>query len=130
MTFPLHIDHFPDEDGENDVNSFDDISNYEDGGDFDETQYLVQFGRNNKQFNCKYFSYNGLSTRFIDQKNPGEPSTDVFLNDDNDDADVDPSLVGRVRLGNHLTNPVPTKTHRCSVSLWFFNFFYISIFLW
>ena len=47
---------------------------------------------NNKQFNCKYFSYNGLSTRFIDQKNPGEPSTDVFLNDDNDDANVDPSL--------------------------------------
>ena len=40
------------------------------------------------------------------------------------------SLVGRVRLGNHLTNPVPTKTHRCSVNLWFFNFFYISIFLW
>ena len=63
-------------------------------------------------------------------KHPGEPSTDVFLNDYNDDADVDLSLVGRVRLGNHLTNPVPTKTHRCSVSLWFSTFFYISIFLW
>ena len=32
--------------------------------------------------------------------------------DDDDDCndDDDPSLVGRVRLGNHLTNLVPTKT--------------------